>query len=279
MGVDLEKELVKTSTKDVKQLEKLSGIEDVKLLLSGRSQEEARVLREFNLDTTVQSVEHLRGRTIVLENKKMEYGNAFHREQLKELAVNYDLKLLPLEEYKGGIDTQLGNKIVNFCKEHNLNVDTIRHSNSFYVLAPYEMFNLTASFSERPRRAVDPLLLYKDPLDRDVFTLVHKWGNDFSILRALRGFKYASEEGLKLSLFFESLIFTALAVGLGFALICGHDHFWLPIIVTLIANFIVTSMRYSGVAEAAKHANKGWGAYLTPELWDKNVARVKLKRD
>lgn len=272
--INLEKELVKSSNQKEKELTELEGIKDVKLLLDNKSAEESAVLRSFNLDQLQRSVEHNRGVQITMEKVKAEYGNAYHKDSLKELAIAYDLKLLPLEEYKGGIDSLLASKIVAFCKERGLAPDRVVHSNSFFVLGPYESFNLGHNtVKRRPIVAKDPLLFYKDPIEKEMFILVHKWGNDFSPFRMLKAMKAID---LNHWIAYKMLIYWCIVSTCAF------------IISGLVGNYVnisfnlIGSLAVSGILTFAAYYNRtnrvnGFFDFFTGDIWRQNIKRREVE--
>jgi hypothetical protein len=56
-------------------------------------------------------------------------------------------------------------------------------------LAPEKMFALTDE-KYITKKQLDPLMFYK--VDSEHYRLVHKWGDDFTILRYLTGFRWKS---------------------------------------------------------------------------------------
>lgn len=105
---------------------------------------------------------------------RKQFGNRlFTEEQIKIVALKYNLKFLPTNKYKGSIPTNLALVIRDFFELTKRTPDT-----DFYILAPKTSFKL----QERPK---DPLLFYKDKYG--FYVLVHKWGNDLSVFNRVVG--------------------------------------------------------------------------------------------
>lgn len=96
----------------------------------------------------------------------------FHISQIKKIADRYYLKFLPSYMFSGNIDVALASKIEQFEIAYGERCD---NGNS-YIMAPASSFKL----EERPK---DPLFFVY--IGQDYYYLVHKWGNDLSVTRAI----------------------------------------------------------------------------------------------
>lgn len=106
--------------------------------------------------------------TVRFNNEKV-----FHISQIEKICKKYDLRFLPSSIYKGVIDEHLPNKIATFEIAYNVICD----KTNTMIVAPKESFVL----QERP---LDPLLFFK--INEEYYYLIHKWGNDLSITRAIK---------------------------------------------------------------------------------------------
>ena len=178
-------------TEEVKKKRKSSEeeandvVHEAQLLLEGSHQEEREVLKAVGLGHNIQQAE--RTNSINLERKtfETEYSGevVMQKNEIKDLCIKYDLKFLRADYYKGHTDLSIGPKINRFVKSNNISPS----KGDFFLLAPGIAFNL----EERPKppKQRDPVLFYKVPnnTSEDMYVMVHKWGNDFTILRYLRG--------------------------------------------------------------------------------------------
>ena len=111
-------------------------------------------------------------------------GEVYHVNDVREVCVNYRMRMLPSHRYCGPIDPEFGLKLNRFQREHQLTDDDLKHN--FFVVAPAETFDL----EKRQRPLVDPLLLYR--IDAQHYRLVHQWGGDLHPLRYLRAWRHRS---------------------------------------------------------------------------------------
>lgn len=268
MHVKLVETLDKGNAKDIAAVENHKSDETLKLLLDNNAQEELNFLRSFNLDPSLAKVDALRSKTIQLEKVD---GKSFHIKDLRKLAENYDLKLLPLELFRGSIDSLVAKKTVDFCKERNLEMSSVRHSNCLFVLAPYELFKLGSSKYVKPIVEFDPLLLYRDERNSDVYTLIHKWGNDFTFLRAFRGLhhKHALGHLAVDAIFFFLLASIVLSLILNTFIVNVNSFTVLNFTVMVTTIFSAFNARH-----VAKHKHSYKEFYFTKGLFNKSSKRT-----
>lgn len=161
-------------------------VDSAKLLLAGDHAEEIDILKKLGLGHQIIKAEEHRGINIEREKIENQYeGKVFTEHEIKSICLDYNLRFLPTQRFKGSVDLELGVKIRNFFKKHNLNpnqggLDT----DSFYIMAPTKAFNL----DDRPKPAeTDPVLFYRPSRRDDKYLLVHKWGNEFTVMRLISG--------------------------------------------------------------------------------------------
>lgn len=141
------------------------------------------------------------------------YGTiSFLGKDLKELCVEYDLKLLPTSYYNGNVPIEVARLVDDFCEKHTV----MANDQNFFILAPSEMFNNEKHIPKEK----DPILFYREKKDgnrsnslayeSDLFTQIHNWGNDFSFIRKYRYFlsryKDSSDDVSNRFLFIISMI-------------------------------------------------------------------------
>lgn len=183
LKVDITKEVIKkreSSKKDAVNI-----VKETQLLLEGDAQQEREILKKIGLGHQIKKAERVN--VIDLERKtfETEYGGevVMQEHEIKELCIKYDLKFLPTEKFKGHTDLNIGPRIRRFVEKNNINPS----KGDFFIMAPGKTFNL----EDRPKpvKDSDPILFYKIPNNTEerMFVMVHKWGNDFTIFRRLRG--------------------------------------------------------------------------------------------
>lgn len=191
--VKIEKELESQKKEQAQGLESSKAISDVKLLLAGEEQEDLRIMQSVGSKSTVMRAQQERGNLIALEKLDKEYaGNVYTVDAIQKLCIKYRLRFLSSRLYCGDMDIEVAAKIKEFAKATNTNIDDWTLQTRFFIMAPPSSFKLTKVKFEKTPRPVDPLIFYK--ISDDNYKLIHKWGNDFSILRALLGFRWESLE-------------------------------------------------------------------------------------
>ena len=164
-------------------------INEVKQLMEGTLLEEREILKTMGLGSNLLKAEEQTRKSEEIKMVENEYeGDVYSREQIKHLAMKYNLKFLNTRYFSGTISPDTGAVLARFKKKHVLTDYDLK--DNFFILAPKRMFKLV----ERP---VDPLLFYRVRNNKnrdDHYKLVHKWGNDFSVARQISGFLNKSEE-------------------------------------------------------------------------------------
>ncbi|MBU2976213.1 hypothetical protein [Zobellia sp. B3R18] len=113
-----------------------------------------------------------------LQNKNSSVTNAFglnlletnriyHVEQIKKICVDYRLRFLTSNYFKGEIPAEAIAEIKRIEEAHNIELK------GFRILAPSKLFKLEDKD--------DPVLFA--PIGNNYFYLIHKWGNDLHPLR------------------------------------------------------------------------------------------------
>tara|TARA_R110000796_G_scaffold252619_2_gene388832 strand:- start:77712 stop:78428 length:717 start_codon:yes stop_codon:yes gene_type:complete len=97
----------------------------------------------------------------------LESDNIFHINQIKEICINYRLRFLDANYFKGDIPESAISKIKKLEQLHHIEIK------NFKIIAPSKLFKL--------KDKDDPLLFA--PIGNDYFYLIHKWGNDLHPLR------------------------------------------------------------------------------------------------
>lgn len=191
--VKIDKELEKASQEE-KQKYNVDPINQVKLLLAGDSAEDVRILRGLSNNSQFNRVEKVRGKQLELENLEKEYeGKVYTLDQIKNLCVDYRLRFLQSRYFTGAYDVEVAAKIKDFAKATQTSIDDYTLSRRFYMMAPASMFELKDEkymSKAELRRQADPAIFYQ--IDEKHYRLVHKWGDDFTIMRLIEGFRWKS---------------------------------------------------------------------------------------
>lgn len=174
--INLEEKLIEQKAKSNQDLDKiLLHFQDI---IDNAEDEDLQLLSTVGFDTNMYQ-DLIKRRNLNTQNLKSD--RIFHKDEIKEICLNYDLRFLKTKHYKGALDAQIPIKIRQL--ESDLGEKAI---NSFFIVAPKSSFKL----EEKPK---DPLLFYQ--LNNEYYFLVHKWGNDLSAFNRIKGFfkRYASK--------------------------------------------------------------------------------------
>lgn len=232
--INLESELVTINTSEKEKVTKIlsdAGVSEVKGLLGYAELEDKRIINMIGGNSINKVIHDMHGKALSLEKEEKFHGSAiFISEQIKDLCLKYKLKFLPSTNFIGNFGVEVAAKVKELQKKigesmdieraereglsveeyrakenyHSFKFDDFQLKNNFFIMAPPSMFDLT----DRPKpekirqvRDYDPVLFYKTK--DDTFAMVYKWGNDFGISRAIKGWIYKNEQRM---LFFTSII-------------------------------------------------------------------------
>ena len=101
--------------------------------------------------------------------ENMETKNIFHKDTIKSICVQYRLRFLDSNLYKGDYPDNITKVISDIEKKHETTL------NNFMIMAPSKLFKI--------KSPDDPILFV--PIGNDYYYLIHKWGEEFNYLRKL----------------------------------------------------------------------------------------------
>lgn len=214
--INLEKELLKQPASKV-SAEELLLIKEYDRL--GADVSNSEVLSRIGINKAAATGKELSERNDKLLRSASGFNldKVFHISQIEKLCDRYYLRFLPSALFKGSIDPSLPDKIATFeatynvqCKSVVKDISRFRNwmdieaekGNNTFIAAPASSFKL----EERPK---DPLLFYK--INDEYYYLIHKWGNDLSIIR--RFYKILSSRLLAWAILIPSIIYCFFNVG------------------------------------------------------------------
>lgn len=211
-------------------------VDSAKLLMAADVQEERRILKGLGLDSKIVQIEKIQGEEIELKKLKEEYGDTFKLSEIRDLAIRYGLKLRPSSEYRGEVDLELASKTRRFLQsigeDNQWSLDT-----KFYILAPIEAFEykLTPKPAPIPKVMKDPILFYKANPNDEYYTMVHKWGTDFTPMRRLIG--WYTQNQLHKDIASCAIIALCIVLTLGVFAILGID-----LLLGLMLGFVLSAL-------------------------------------
>lgn len=176
-----------------------------------------------------------------LEFDKLDTNRIVHINTIKKICIDYRLRFLDINFFKGDIPSEAIDKIKNLELEHNTKID------QFKIMAPSIMFRL--------KKTDDPLLF--TPLGNNYFYLIHKWGNDLKGLRRLRMWPFLSLKNLLLTLLIVSYLLTLITPLKIFSNNPDSSSFWL--IYLFMFKAIVSIVLFLGVS---------LGKNFNPQIWN-----------
>jgi hypothetical protein len=237
MKISIEEELLKVQKQDDFEKSSNANLAEIKQLLADNASEDVRILRALSKNSEFNRIEKIQGDKLDIENLEKKYnGNVFHIEKIKKLALEYRLRFLPSKLYTGSYDVELTAKIKEFAKETKISINDYSLNNDYYILAPKEMFELKEE-KYISKKQLDPLIFYK--VDNEHFRLIHKWGDDFTIMRFFEGFRW--EDRINYGFFNMAISFPIVSFFVGLLL---GPHFvsnlpFITFLLTLIPSLVV----------------------------------------
>ncbi|MFH6604148.1 hypothetical protein ACEZ3G_11715 [Maribacter algicola] len=126
------------------------------------------------------------------DHELLERDRIFHIDVIRQICIDYRLRFLDSNYFKGEIPVEAISKINELEKKHGGQLT------GFKIMAPSKLFKL--------KDKDDPLLFI--PMGNDFYYLVHKWGNDLHALRKLLMWPFKSVVNLTLLVVFISYLIT-----------------------------------------------------------------------
>ena len=125
--------------------------------------------------------------------EQLETKRIFHRDTIKKICIDYRLRFLDLDYFKGDIPVEAIESIQALEQAHNTELQNMK------IVAPSKLFKL--------KNADDPLLFV--PIGNQYYYLIHKWGNDLHPLRQLLMWPFKNIITSILSILLLSLVLTS----------------------------------------------------------------------
>jgi len=125
--------------------------------------------------------------------EQLETKRIFHRDTIKKICIDYRLRFLDLDYFKGDVPVEAIESIQALEQAHNTELQNMK------IVAPSKLFKL--------KNADDPLLFV--PIGNQYYYLIHKWGNDLHPLRQLLMWPFKNIVTSILSILLLSLVLTS----------------------------------------------------------------------
>lgn len=171
-------------------VEQSSNKETMLMLSAPERKEEVEILKKIGLDTHIQEVEATLNDVNRIKIISEKLGRkAYYGHQIKDLCVEYDLKLLRADSFRGKLPKEVGQNVLNFIKENTFTQEknenrTVEKTNlnivesSFFVLSTKKSFqgqvieSATLFYRENEGN-------YRQAEDKDVFVEIFSWGKPY----------------------------------------------------------------------------------------------------
>ena len=124
---------------------------------------------------------------------KMDSNKIFHEKTIEKICVDYRLRFLDTNYFKGEYPDDLNHIVSDIENGHNTVLK------NYKIIAPSKLFKL--------RSPDDPLLFV--PIGNGYYYLIHKWGNEMNRLRKLLVLPFKNLNNLLIFSIIISALFTA----------------------------------------------------------------------
>jgi hypothetical protein len=142
---------------------------------------------------------------------KLEKGEVYHIDSIREIATTYRLRFLPLKYFKPPLPEEAIKKIEDFENKHQTEIQNLQ------ILAPSKLFKL--------ENQDDPLLFA--PIGNGYYTLIHQWGGDLSGYRKFLVWPLRGPVELVITLLLVSYLLTMLVPDGLFSKESSSMQFWI----------------------------------------------------
>jgi hypothetical protein len=163
-------------------------LNDVKSYLNQLFQEDDQIEKSVLETNYPENVSN----TLVFD--KLETKRIYHIKQIEKICINYRLRFLDSNLFKGDLPPEAIQEIKRLNQEHNTELK------GFKVMAPSKLFKL--------KNADDPILMA--PIGNGYYYFIHKWGTDLHPLRRLMVWPVKTLENFMFTMIVISVLATAM---------------------------------------------------------------------
>ncbi len=227
---------------------------EAQALLQEQGMQEEDAIRQLGLKRSLPQIRDSKQRWLRhwLLNKQLD-GEVYHVDDIKQICVDYRMRMLSSRLYHGPIDPEFGMKLKRFQEEQALTKEDLEYD--FYIVAPAETFDL----EKRQRPIIDPLLLYK--VDQHHYKLVHQWGDDLHPLRYIQSWRHQNLTNM--TVFWTIITFLVTMLLFGFLAESMVNAFTIASVFT----FLVGWGFYSTVRDNFEERNHRFSCHNWNQYW------------
>ncbi len=233
---NIQKKLIITKQKDITSDTILQEVQDI---LSKVDSDQARI------------AENLATKSATVSNQfnfdLLETSEIYSIRHIKKIAIDYRLRFLDSQYFKGEIPQEALSKIRSLEKKHGLELK------GYKILAPSRLFKL--------KDPDDPILFV--PINNDYYYLIHKWGNDLHPFRKAFMWPYKSMGNLLVFILLLSYLLTLIVPHALFSKTSSTAQFL--IIYFFMVKSVVAMVVYYAFAK---------GKNFSPAVWNSRFLKT-----
>lgn len=221
---------------------------ETEILLLEAPKEDLSLLKEIGFDFSLQEVENQKNQIDALIGLEKVYNKPVYLgEDIKKLCIEYDLRLLPVNKFKGNADSSLIKIIKDFAENSKTDVSLMGYER-FFILAPEEYF-----FSDKPVKSLKNCTIFYREENRhkayedQKFIKIHSWGENYSPLRKFNFLLDCSapERDMNYGTGFMLLVFLTIFLFVISYIFKTERFFTIISLITWILKFGIDMLNYS----------------------------------
>ncbi|MFP4090069.1 MAG: hypothetical protein ACLFUB_17640 [Cyclobacteriaceae bacterium] len=252
--MNLQDELIRADRRRQKSYESEFSLAEIKDMLKKEERKEQEMLQKLGLSGN--AVMDRRYNWLQQQKLSEQYqGEVYHKDDIKNICMQYNMRMLPVSLYRGPVDHMFAPKLKNFQRKHRLSDEEVEEN--FFIVAPPEAFELEKR--DRPVIDLDPLLVYR--VDGHFFRLVHQWGSDLNVFRYVASWKRRDLWNMTLHWFIMTFMVTMLLLGF------FVDHFGNAVTLSLLISGLIGWMYYSSFRDNPDEMRHRFSRYNWDQTW------------
>lgn len=252
--MNLQDELIQADRKRQQNFSSTFSLAEIEQMLRQESVKEQKALQHMGLsDNPVEKQKH---QWLWQSRLNEQYqGEVFQVEDVRQVCMDYSMRMLPSHLYRGPVDPEFAVKVKNFQRTHQLSDEEV--SRNFFIVAPTEAFELEER--QRPVADLDPVLLYR--INDNFFKLVHQWGSDLNVFSYVASWKKRDLWNMTCHWFVMSFMVTMILLGF------FVDSFGNACTLSLLISGLIAWMYYSSFRDNPDELRHRFARYNWNQTW------------